>query len=59
VENVMMSVMLVKKIKNTIVEPSLFLNLKRQYIYLLIEDSKVELVFELNNAGLNKVSNFV
>jgi hypothetical protein len=44
--------------KYVTVEP-LFRTIKRQYIYSMIEDSEVVLVFEHNNAGLKKVSSFV
>jgi hypothetical protein len=33
--------------------------IKRQYIYSSIEDSETVLVFERNNAGLNKSLSFV
>jgi hypothetical protein len=33
--------------------------LKRQYIYSLIEDAEVVLVFERNNVGLKKLSQVV
>jgi hypothetical protein len=44
--------------KNITVEP-LFKNVGRQYIYSSIEDSKVVLFLERNNAGLKKLSSFV
>jgi hypothetical protein len=48
------------KINNKILPQSLYLKtIQRQYIYLLIEDSEVVLVFENNNAGLKKLSSFI
>jgi uncharacterized membrane protein len=44
-------------IKNTTAQP-LFKNYKTQYIYTLIEDLEVVLLFERNNAGLKKLSSF-
>jgi hypothetical protein len=44
------------KINNKIALYSLYLKtIKRQYIYSLIEDSEVVLVFERNNAGMKKL----
>jgi hypothetical protein len=47
-----------KRNKKITVEP-LFNTMKRLYIYLLLEDSEVLLVFECNNAGLKKLPDFV
>jgi hypothetical protein len=45
--------------KNITVDPLFEDYKKRHYIYSLIEDSEVVLVFGRNNAGLKKLSSFV